>query len=307
MKKQYFLFLLSFIFINNNCFVQEQKQIFLYTQEGIFSRPFLFSFGNGIGYLEIYAGSLAGYWIEPNYNNDSDNDGLIYQVFQEKYTEKKQSPFTIINMKDKEMLFLPSKDGRVAYVIPLKDAGDGKWPVFCGVEKELFDIGYFILSSKVEKISSYFTEKIGDNTFTYNPSGFSNGVIRHGVVWTGEYERNGTIWVTGGSGIGESTTVKSYMGNSGIILQNGFIAPWNLDLYYQNSRIKRIRIEYKGFSEIVDIADTPNPQIIDLKRDDVEEVTITIVEVYPGTKYNNTAISSILFLKKREMSVMSPN
>ena len=294
-KKMFYTIILSFIVLNNNCFVQENKQVFLYTEEGLFGQQFEFSFYDGNGYLEICIMSLANYWIDPSYEED------IFQTFQGNYIETKQGPFSIINLDNKLILYLPSKDGKFAFLIPLKDAGEGKWPLFSGVSKGLYDSGYFIVPSVVKKISSYLTEKTGDITFTYNPSAFPNGIIRHGPMWTGQYERAGTIWATDGYGIGESITIKSYLGSSGIILQNGFVAPWNLDLYYQNSRVKKILVEYNGFSEIEKIADTPNPQIIDLKRDDVEEVTITILEVYPGTKYKDTAISSILFLRKRDM------
>ena len=70
-------------------------------------------------------------------------------------------------------------------------------------------------------------------------------------------------------------------------------------LYKQNSRPKKIRLTAESlFSIEVDLIDTPNFQtIIFPVRLKNEILKLEILEVYPGTKYEDTCINAILFEK----------
>lgn len=127
-----------------------------------------------------------------------------------------------------------------------------------------------------------------------------------------------TAWVEGGKGGGEGETLtfqprNAYVTEIGI--QNGYTE--SEDLYYANSRVKRLRVAVE-FEE----SDDPEvrPQLFDVEFPDrpyreqkvkypyssadwilehpqasgiIKSVTLTILEVYPGTRFSDTAISEL--------------
>lgn len=134
-----------------------------------------------------------------------------------------------------------------------------------------------------------------------------------------------TAWVAPNGGIGEwieFTFKEKEFYSTGFTLVNGYIK--NETMYKENNRIKKILIQVKnrqqeGYNEgivmeLEDIAYEPvffenlvchsywidaysyaNDYEEDLEK--VEKLKITILEVYPGTKYNDTCISEILLYK----------
>ncbi|MEM5948961.1 hypothetical protein WKV44_10480 [Spirochaetia bacterium 38H-sp] len=107
-----------------------------------------------------------------------------------------------------------------------------------------------------------------------------------------------TPWVEGakGSGTGEWITLKGYTELDSLIIFSGYVSYEKPYLYTQNARPKKIRVTCKevGFEKDFDIADTPNPQVLEFGRlIKVEDITITILDVYPGTKYENMCIHAI--------------
>lgn len=107
-----------------------------------------------------------------------------------------------------------------------------------------------------------------------------------------------TAWVEGaeGDGIGEWLEFEAAGIHevSGIKLINGYAK--SEDLYYANNRIKKLRIELPGVTTIEKSLEDGifDYQIIDFEKViDVKNIIITILEVYPGNKYNDTCISEI--------------
>lgn len=127
-----------------------------------------------------------------------------------------------------------------------------------------------------------------------------------------------TAWVEGakGPGIGETITFEpkdAYV--TEIALLNGFVT--NETLYYDNARIKRLRVEmdcgegseenerhqtreimlpnrpYKDFNPRYPFASVD--WVVQHPEADgfIEKVTLTILEVYPGRKYEDTAITEL--------------
>lgn len=106
-----------------------------------------------------------------------------------------------------------------------------------------------------------------------------------------------TAWVEGanGDGIGENIillfdniyTVNGFYINAGYQVNN--------DLYYKNSRPKEISVIFSdGNSEIFILDDIINIQNIQLSSPvNTNSLTIIINSVYPGSKYEDTAISEI--------------
>ena len=109
--------------------------------------------------------------------------------------------------------------------------------------------------------------------------------------------REDTPWVEGvdGWGIGESFVIKTWNDTSDkyILLMNGYISASNPKLYDENGRIKKIMVEgvISGKKKEFTVKDTPHPQTVDISfLPEQEDVKITILDVYKGTKYEDTAI-----------------
>ena len=127
-----------------------------------------------------------------------------------------------------------------------------------------------------------------------------------------------TAWVEGakGLGIGQTITLKpkdAYV--TEIALLNGFVS--NEALYYANARIKKLRVEVEcgeGAEETerhqaqeVTLPDRPykdfNPRfpfssvdwVVQHPEDSgfIDKVKLTILEVYPGRKYEDTAVTEL--------------
>ena len=111
-----------------------------------------------------------------------------------------------------------------------------------------------------------------------------------------------SCWVEGVSGYGEGEVIQfyndMYLPNniSEIHITNGYNAE-SSDMYYKNSRAKELKIEFNDGTVIFEtLKDTPNSQVIQLNEVvKTGSVTITILSVYPGTHYEDTCISDIIF------------
>ncbi|RKX85309.1 MAG: hypothetical protein DRP58_06030 [Spirochaetes bacterium] len=106
-------------------------------------------------------------------------------------------------------------------------------------------------------------------------------------------------WIEGvlGYGVGEKVffNSKDKEAIAGFYFSNGFVSFEKPYLYIQNSRVKKIKVtnENKDFSFVYDVEDTPNLQYFEVKRN-TKDLTIEILDVYPGTKWEDTAINFIL-------------
>ncbi len=104
-------------------------------------------------------------------------------------------------------------------------------------------------------------------------------------------------WIEGvsGNGIGETVTFKAY-GNRNIhtlIISIGYVNFKKPYLYKDNSRPKKIRIWFDKKTNYIDVnlKDTPNPQIINLPYFEDEIITLEILDVYVGRKWEDTCIN----------------
>lgn len=108
-------------------------------------------------------------------------------------------------------------------------------------------------------------------------------------------------WVEGvpGQGIGEEIHIDRWFGRLWISI--GFVSYDRPELYELNSRPKTIRVvsEATGEERVVELEDTPNLQPIDVPGDwetaSEGGIRIIIEEVYPGTRWEDTAVNFIVF------------
>ena len=135
--------------------------------------------------------------------------------------------------------------------------------------------------------SSNFSESISGQQVVYKPSNLID-------------DDKATAWVEGveGSGIGEWVMFQNDEEAliSSIALTNGFTK--SADLYDKNNRVKDIKIEFSNGEAInVQLSDG----ITDLQEITLENpiltdyVKFTIMDTYPGSNYDDTCISEILF------------
>lgn len=107
-------------------------------------------------------------------------------------------------------------------------------------------------------------------------------------------------WVEGvpGNGIGEKITISGFNANRRphtIIISIGYVDYDKPYLYDYNSRPSKIRIWRNGNGKYInfELADTPDPQILNLPEG-LDLFTIEILDVYPGSRWEDTCINFIM-------------
>ena len=107
-------------------------------------------------------------------------------------------------------------------------------------------------------------------------------------------------WVEGVKGNGEGEKIIINCRASFIYFFNGYVSYTKPYLYEQNSRPKKIKLTLLDSKEkkelIFDLKDTPNPQKLSLNTFYSGKIELEILEVYSGSKYQDTCINSLLFL-----------
>ena len=131
----------------------------------------------------------------------------------------------------------------------------------------------------------------------------SSHLTENGVIYsTGNLNEILDIcWAEGVPGYGINETLfintESYPGVSSIHISIGYVSYDRTYLYNENSRPKRIELTVDNkYSIIIDLDDTPNFQTVTLPEtlNRNEILKLRIIEVYPGTKYEDTCINMIL-------------
>lgn len=106
-----------------------------------------------------------------------------------------------------------------------------------------------------------------------------------------------TPWVEGvdGQGIGEQISFSAM--TSCLYFFSGYVSAQKPYLYMQNSRPKRIKVTLVEQKEdfYFDLEDTPNPQKLDIGKFYRGEIIIEILDVYPGSKYEDTCVNAIMY------------
>lgn len=112
-------------------------------------------------------------------------------------------------------------------------------------------------------------------------------------------KEKGTAWVEGvpGQGVGEWIVVEFDRLRlvTAIEVTNGYMK--ELDIYQKNGRVKEFKVEFsEREKKSVTLKDTGTPQPIPLPKDQPLKaywIKFTIESVYPGIKFDDTAISEL--------------
>ena len=110
-------------------------------------------------------------------------------------------------------------------------------------------------------------------------------------------------WVEGVAGNGEREWIllqihKKQFPTKYLVFVNGYVNFGKPKLYTDNSRIKRLRIECTsaGLNYSFDLSDTPELQTVKLPLEinlDNAQVRLTIEDVYPGDKFQDTCLGFV--------------
>ncbi len=157
--------------------------------------------------------------------------------------------------------------------------------------------------------SSFLTESLSQQIIAYDAQGLNNILKKphNDNPWFEEFDddedeerayrlwnRKHKPWVAGGGsyGIGESLTLD--FGEDSmtyIAVLNGYVDPYHPDYYKKNSRVKKIKLTGDDGSEkVVELADEVRVQFIPLENE-LHQVTLTVLDVYKGYKYQDTCLS----------------
>lgn len=174
--------------------------------------------------------------------------------------------------------------------LQIKQKGHVEWgKVF------IFEDGLKHLSS-----SSFLNETQKDGTvISYNSSNIRDSLF----FLTGDgtldllYDNKTPPWVEGveGYGIGEYLEIEFKYASDEMQILNGFVDFSRMHLYKDNSRVKRILIESEepAFSKEYELEDVVRYNVLTLPSK-TTKIRMTILDVYPGRKWQDTCISSIL-------------
>lgn len=177
----------------------------------------------------------------------------------------------IFNADRTHIIMYNSNSGETIVATELKGAIDEPWiyPVFNVTS------------------SSYLTETLNGKQVSYPPE----NIRTHDVTKS---------WVEGVEGFGKGERIS--FGNCGngsrkIYIINGFFSPDKPSLFYDNNRIKTLKINcYKNdklvSTQFRELKDTGEMQLIEF-TERYDSFDFIIEDVYPGKKYNDTAISGI--------------
>ena len=162
--------------------------------------------------------------------------------------------------------------------------------------------GFTLYETGINKItaSSYLKETINGKVISYTPDFFIDKIFlqhTHDTFNIWHYDSYTAPWVEGvkGHGIGEWLDVEFKYKSDEIQILNGFVDFRRMNLYLDNSRVKRVLIESENpkFSKEYNLEDIVKYNVIQLPEK-TDKIRITIKDVYPGRKRDDTCISSIL-------------
>lgn len=158
--------------------------------------------------------------------------------------------------------------------------------------------------------TSHLKENISGKEINYSSENLKKRYVADCTCHSFNYYNLVPPWVEGseGDGIGEKLFVIFKETTDNISILNGYVNLYKRNLYKENNRLKKIKIssmednfeiEYL-FDDYVYYADIVFPK-------ETKGITIEILEVYNGTKYNDTCVSAIVGSKHNVSNIIPKN
>lgn len=195
--------------------------------------------------------------------------------------------FLKFNYKDKSLLIIDG-DRMRQYFTDFQNDGENKY--------DDSNDGFHNYNIKNISASSSFSETIKGRKISYTPDNlgkcFYIGCKCHPYWWNYAH----IPWVEGvaGNGTGESVTIEYEKDVCGISILNGYTDINNMKLFKENARIKTLLIEdcVSGKSQTVELEDKVYFYYVPVEN--TTKIRLTIKDVYPGTKYQDTCLSAVI-------------
>jgi hypothetical protein len=216
------------------------------------------------------------------YSNDQENEKKLKGIFNIEY--KNKIPFLNILWEDKTSEYFLMLGANDFFCLYKADSAKPYLTLYKHRQKYYDDFSewsfrYILNYAESTTASSSLTE--GDKT--YSPENLTAEI--------------NTVWSEGvvGDGIHEILSVIKDMQVDTIYISIGYVSYLKPNLYTENSRPKKIKITRgDSYSQEVDLIDTPNYQAITIPSW-LDNLQIEILDIYKGTKYEDTCINSILY------------
>ena len=264
MKKKlcFFLFIVSSI-----CHVLASEYIF----EGIkyiYDIDTHFCFNNGN--FEILTYNENGVWQTKSFPYILSKEGA-YLVANVKKGNKTDKIF-IFNADRNHLIFFDCDENQIYDTTEKKGHRDESWILSC--------IGY--------EASSYLSEELNGKRIDYLPENLAVNNLT-------------SSWVEGVPGYGKNEKItfhnRPLNGSRRLYIINGFFSPSKPSLFYDNNRIKTLKINCYKDDVLVDffervLEDTGEMQFIEFSER-YSSFDFIIQDVYEGRKYNDTALTGI--------------
>jgi len=244
---------------------------------------YFFEFNNGVFTL---FDSIADF-DDPD-NTDSvplpGYEGQIYaKKITGKYSKNKKNGFEYIMLDNIEFLVLYSND---RYCVLY--ANNSEKECYYGLNEKYINSTRKkpdLQTPEFAKFIKYGSSLSGGtrNGISYQPP---FGKLWHRSVWAYSGKSN---WIT----------LSCSINTNRIYFINGMVYPSDMNFFSYNNRVKTIKISYNNKQESFILNDTASPQIITLKEaiKNEQDIKIEIIDVYPGTRYDETVISFIGFIR----------
>jgi len=223
-------------------------------------------------YIEINEGKIK-------YYQDGPAGKKIF--FEGKYNIFNKDGFNILQVDGRKYIVYYLKDIIILYDIATKESIYG------------YDMGPPPYKEPSSENPLYLFKNITANSY------LTEGKTQYLVTNLENYDLT-KPWVEGqkDSGIGCKLIFETdeFDPSNLIIIVNGYFDPQKLYLYNYNNRIKKVKIRsldtQNEFEIIANLKDTYNLQMIRLPKK-TNKLEMTILEVYKGTKYDDTCLSGL--------------
>ncbi len=152
------------------------------------------------------------------------------------------------------------------------------------------------------KSDGNLVEKIAGETIDYSVENLRNSILWGSLEEPYWYFNSNKPFVTKrkNSGIGEKITIEFARPQKSISILGGYADVNRQDLFKKNNRLKKIKISdlKSSYSKIYDFEDIALFQDAEFDSE-LTDIEIEILEVYKGTKYDDTCISGIMVYNLR--------
>jgi hypothetical protein len=207
------------------------------------------------------------------------------------YTINEQGGFNILSVGDRSFIILKN-DTIICVLLDVLGKTTFQPRVYWGINRTTLG------SVSQRSVGLYTPEWNKQIKYSTGQTVYSRSSVALGPPF--DLHRYRGLWMTNATsdGKGQWIEIATNSDSDKIVVLNGLILPDNLGAFNYVNRAKTIQVNAEGFQQIVELADTPNPQVIRLKKVLTNSgiIRLTVIDVYHGSSSTDVALSFIGFL-----------